>query len=155
MTIRRLAAFTVIAVSGVTLVGRTDLQSATQAAPKRIVLIAGRASHGPGEHEFRAGSMLLQKALSGVSAVKVDVFTNGWPTKMVDGQAVDDNAPIEQADAIFIYADGGSGHLLRGDPVINPRRESVAGFGHYGVGCLGRSGGITALIGGYYETTGR
>ena len=34
---------------------------------KRIVLIAGRPSHPPGMHEFRAGTMLLQKALSGVS----------------------------------------------------------------------------------------
>jgi hypothetical protein len=37
-------------------------------ADKRIVLIAGKPSHPPGMHEFRAGSMLLQKALSGVRA---------------------------------------------------------------------------------------
>lgn len=29
------------------------------AADKKIVLIAGRISHGPGDHEFRAGSLLL------------------------------------------------------------------------------------------------
>ena len=127
--------------------------------PKRIVLIAGRASHAAGEHEFKAGSMLLQKALSGVPTVKVDVFTNGWPTKMVDGQAVDDNGPLEQADAIFIYADGGSGHpMLRGDrrKVIEDRAAKGVGlgFGHYGVEVpAGEPGALMQrLIGGYYET---
>ena len=55
------------------------------AADKRIVLIAGKASHGPGEHEFRAGSLLLQKALSGVAGINVQVIPNGWPTTMVNG----------------------------------------------------------------------
>ena len=41
-------------------------------ANKRIVLIAGRPSHPPGAHEFRAGCMLLQKALSGVNGVTGD-----------------------------------------------------------------------------------
>src|ERR1044072_1119631 len=79
-------------------------------ANKRIVLIAGRPSHAPGEHEFRAGSMLLQKALSGVNGVTVEVIAMGWPTKTVDGQTVDDNAALDNAAAILIYADGGGGH---------------------------------------------
>lgn len=132
---------------------------AGQSAPKRIVLIAGRMSHGPGDHEFRAGSMLLQKALSGVSAVNVQVFTDGWPTKTVGGQTVDDNAPLEQADAIFIYADGGGGHpMLRGDrrKVIEARaaRGVGLGFGHYAVEVpAGEPGALMQrLLGGYYET---
>src|SRR4026209_1818027 len=51
----------------------------------RIVLIAGRPSHPPGMHEFRAGAMLLQKALASVPGVTADVYTMGWPTKGVDG----------------------------------------------------------------------
>src|SRR4029078_10341331 len=47
-------------------------------ANKLIVLIAGRPSHAPGEHEFRAGSMLLQKALSGVKGGAVEVVNMGW-----------------------------------------------------------------------------
>jgi hypothetical protein len=159
MRFRFLAAFFLAVAAGAALVGRTDLQSAAQAAPKRIVLIAGRQSHGPGDHEFRAGSMLLQKALSGVSAVKAEVFTNGWPTKTVDGQTVDDHTPVEQADAIFIYADGGGGHpMLRGDrrKVIEDRAAKGAGlgFGHYGVEVpAGEPGALMQrLIGGYYET---
>ena len=50
-------------------------------ADKRIVLIAGRPSHPAGMHEFRAGSLLLQKALSGVPGIKVDVYDMGWPAQ--------------------------------------------------------------------------
>ena len=35
-------------------------------ADKKIVILAGRPSHPPGMHEFRAGSMLLQKAMIGL-----------------------------------------------------------------------------------------
>ena len=132
---------------------------AAQAPPKHIVIIAGRASHGPGEHEFRAGSLLLQKALSGVKGITVDVFTEGWPTKDAGGQRVDDNAPLETADAIFIYADGGAGHpVLKGDrrAVIDARvaRGVGLGFGHYGVEVPAGEPGATfqRWIGGYYET---
>src|SRR5678816_499176 len=83
----------------VLLIGGTHILTG---ANKRIVLIAGRPSHAAGEHEFRAGSMLLQKALGGVSGVTVDVITNGWPTKTVDGQPVDDNAALDGADAVLI-----------------------------------------------------
>ena len=34
------------------------------AANKKILLIAGKPSHGPGDHEFRAGSLLLKKCLN-------------------------------------------------------------------------------------------
>ena len=48
------------------------IANATRAS-KTLILIAGRPSHGPGEHEFRAGSLLLQKALAGVSGLTVQV----------------------------------------------------------------------------------
>src|SRR5687767_10943309 len=66
-----------------------------QTATKRIVLLAGRPSHPPGMHEFRAGSLLLQKSLSGVKGVTVDVIANGWPVKMEDGKPVDDNTALQ------------------------------------------------------------
>ena len=75
-------------------------------ADKRIVLIAGKPSHPPGEHEFRAGSLLMQKALSGVPGVKVDVYDMGWPARMVDGNRVEDSSLLDGADAVLIYADG-------------------------------------------------
>src|SRR4051794_37512470 len=73
-----------------------------RAAGKRIVLIAGKPSHPAGMQEFRAGSLLLQKALTGVTGLTVDVYTNGWPTKAVDGQPVDDNSVFDSADAVLI-----------------------------------------------------
>ncbi len=128
-------------------------------ANKRIVLIAGKPSHPAGEHEFRAGSLLLQKALSGVSGVTVDVYTNGWPSKTVDGAVVDDNAALDGADAVLIYADGGAGH-----PAIQRDHMKVIdalaakgvglGFAHYGVevpaGAPGEA--MQRWNAGYYET---
>ena len=56
---RRVAA---IAIATAVLVGFRPAQG----ADKRIVLIAGRPSHPPGMHEFRAGCLLFQKALASV-----------------------------------------------------------------------------------------
>lgn len=130
-----------------------------EGADKRIVIIAGRPSHPPGMHEFRAGSLLLQKALGGVSGVKVDVYTNGWPSKVVDGKTVDDSTLLDGADAVFIYADGGRNHpAIQGDraAVINALAAKGVGlgFGHYGVEVpAGPSGeAMQRWIGGFYET---
>ena len=49
---------------------------------KQLILIAGRPSHGPGEHEHNAGVQLLAKCLAQGAADKVDVkiHLNGeWP----------------------------------------------------------------------------
>ena len=133
--------------------------AALDGADKRIVLIAGKPSHPPGMHEFRAGSLLLQKALAAVPGVKVDVYTNGWPTTMVDGKPVDDSAALNGADAILIYADGGRSH-----PAIQGNRIAVLdalaakgvglGFAHYGVevpaGVPGDA--MHRWTGGFYET---
>ena len=138
---------------------RGALRQSSGPAGKPIVLLAGRPSHPPGMHEFRAGSILLQKALTGFPGVTVEVYTMGWPTKVVDGKTVDDNAPLENADAILIYADGG-----RGNPAIQGDRMQVLdalakkgvglGFAHYGVevpaGAPGEA--FQRWIGGYYET---
>ena len=46
---------------------------------KKLLLIAGRPSHGPGLHEFNAGCLLLQKKLDGFPNLEVDVQLGGWP----------------------------------------------------------------------------
>ena len=128
-------------------------------AGKRIVLVAGRPSHPPGMHEFRAGCLLFQKALASVSGVTVDVYDGGWPSKMVDGVRVDDHSAFEGADAVLIYADGGKGH-----PAIQGERMAVLdrvaarggglGFAHYAVevpvGAPAEA--MQRWAGGYYET---
>ncbi|MBV8678233.1 MAG: hypothetical protein JO355_13810, partial [Planctomycetaceae bacterium] len=50
-----------------------------RAAGTKIVLIAGRPSHGPGEHEFNAGTKLLVKCLSEVPGDDPVFVAGGWP----------------------------------------------------------------------------
>jgi hypothetical protein len=146
-------------LAAIVVAGLVMLQGAAPQASKRIVLIAGRPSHPAGMHEFRAGSLLLQKALAGVRGVSVDVYSMGWPTKVVEGKAVDDSALLETADAVFIYADGGRNHpAIQGDRVaVLDRLEARGvglGFGHYGVEVPAGAPGETMQrwIGGFYET---
>lgn len=73
----------------------------SRAADKRIVVIAGPPSHGPGKHEFRAGSLLFQRCLAGFPGVQVEVYTNGWPA---------DATVLPGAAAVVIFSDGGPGH---------------------------------------------
>ena len=119
------------------------------AADKKIVLVAGSRSHGQGEHEFRAGCLLLQDCLNKVPGVTSVVVSNGWPK---------DVSVFEGADAIFIYSDGGGGH-----PFIAPARLKIIGdlvkkgvglgAGHYGVEVPKDKGGPEFLewTGGYFE----
>lgn len=69
---------------------------------KHIVFIAGKRSHSSGDHEFRAGCMLLAKALNEQSGLKVKATVMG-PEWAKNPSVLDD------ADAIVIYADGASG----------------------------------------------
>ena len=131
---------------------------AVQAADKRILLLAGRPSHPPGMHEFRAGCLLFQKCLAGVSGVTVEVYSNGWPTKVVGTNTVDDNSVFDGAAAVLVYADGGGGH-----PAIKPERLKLIdglvakgvglGFAHYGVEVPAGDPGAAMYrwVGGYYE----
>jgi hypothetical protein len=45
----------------------------------KIVLVAGRRSHGPGEHEFFAGCALLMKLLKQSPGVFPVLARDGWP----------------------------------------------------------------------------
>jgi type 1 glutamine amidotransferase len=128
-------------------------------ADKRIVLIAGRPSHPPGMHEFRAGCLLLQKALASVPGVTVQVYDGGWPSKVVDGARVDDSAALDTADAVLIFSDGGRGHpAIQGDrmKVVDALADRGAGLGfaHYAVEVPAGAPGdaMHRWAGGYYET---
>jgi type 1 glutamine amidotransferase len=120
------------------------------AAEKKIVLIAGRPSHPPGMHEFRAGALLLQKCLNGLPGVSVTVHSNGWP---------ETSGALEGADAVVIYADGGGGHpAIKGDhrQILGDLAKKGVGLGfmHYGVEIPANNGGpeFQEWIGGYYES---
>ena len=119
------------------------------AADKKIVLVAGGRSHGPGAHEFRAGCLLLQQCLNKIPGVTTVVASNGWPK---------DVSVFDDAAAILIYADGGGGH-----PFIKPDRLALIGklmkkgvglgAAHYGVEVPKDKGGPEFLewTGGYFE----
>ncbi len=71
------------------------------AADKKIVFLAGKPSHGPGEHEHRAGSLLLADCIAKVPGVTSVVVSNGWPM---------DESIFAGAAAVVVYSDGGGGH---------------------------------------------
>src|ERR1035441_7644626 len=73
---------------------------------RKIVFVAGTPSHGTGDHEYRAGCLLLQKCLESVPAVQTVVYSNGWPA---------DPRAFEGADAIVLSMDGGASHALLQD----------------------------------------
>ncbi len=129
--------------------GLLALPLALSAADKKIVLLAGKQSHGPGDHEFRAGSLLLQKCLNGVPGVTSVVYSNGWPA---------DPSAFDGAAAVLIYADGGGGHpAIQGERMkfIDDLAKKGVGIGcaHYGVEVPKGDPGTAMLdwIGGYYE----
>jgi type 1 glutamine amidotransferase len=78
------------------------LTAQTPAADKKIVLLAGSASHGHGEHEHRAGCLLLRSCLEHVPGVCSIVCSNGWPK--------DPEAAFADAATVVLYSDGGGGH---------------------------------------------
>jgi type 1 glutamine amidotransferase len=71
------------------------------AAETKIVMIAGKPSHGPGEHEHNAGIQLLAKCLRTVPDITVETFSGGWAS---------DPAALDGAATVVIYSDGGDGH---------------------------------------------
>ncbi|HEY3835109.1 MAG TPA: PVC-type heme-binding CxxCH protein [Bryobacteraceae bacterium] len=115
-----------------------------------VVFIAGKPSHGPGEHEHNAGVKLLAKCLyQGAPEVVTKVHLNAdWP-----------NADeMSQADTIVIYSDGGGGHpALADDHIASLKKEMDRGCGfvclHYAVEFPVDKGGPEALnwLGGYFE----
>jgi type 1 glutamine amidotransferase len=71
------------------------------AEAKKIVFVAGKPSHGPAQHEHRAGCLLLKSCLDSVPGMSSVVYSNGWPS---DAQALDGAATV------VLYSDGGEGH---------------------------------------------
>jgi type 1 glutamine amidotransferase len=120
------------------------------AADKKIVLIAGGASHGSGDHEHLAGCLLFKACLDKVPGITTAVHANGWPK---------DVSAFDGADAIVIYSDGGGGHpFVQADrlKILGELMKKGVGLGciHYAVEVPKDRGGKEFLdwIGGYFET---
>ncbi len=87
----------------------------------KIIFIAGNRSHGSGEHEFRAGCMLLAKALNEQSGLQVEAMVVGADWRK-------DTSVLDDADTVVIYADGTSG--------IGGQWEYLDGLAKKGVGMM-------------------
>jgi type 1 glutamine amidotransferase len=121
-----------------------------RAADTKIVLIAGKPSHGPGAHEFNAGTKLLVKCLKEVPGVDPVFVAGGWPT---------DEDVFKGAKAVVFFMDGGGNHpMIQGDRLETMRRLMAEGVGlvclHYAVEVPKGKPGDAFLdwLGGYYET---
>src|SRR5262245_35901491 len=125
-------------------------QSVHAADTAKIVLVAGRPSHGPGDHEFNAGCKLLAKCLAQVPGIEPVVVTGGWP---------EDESVFEGARTLVFFMDGGGGHpMIKGDHLETLQKLLDKGVGLVCRHCAvevpkGKPGDkFLDWIGGYYET---
>jgi hypothetical protein len=116
----------------------------------KIVLVAGRQSHGPGDHEFFAGCAILMKLLQQTPGVFPVMARDGWPK--------DEDRTFQGARAVVYYMDGGNNHpvIQRGHmDVVKKQIDAKAGFVnlHYAVEYPRQvNDRILPWLGGYYET---
>src|SRR5438874_838441 len=95
----------------------------------KIVLVAGRPSHGPGEHEFFAGGAILMKLLQENPGVFPVMARDGWPK---------DSKTFDGAKTVVFFMDGGSGHpIIQNKHLEEVQKLMDAGAGfvniHYAV----------------------
>ena len=123
---------------------------AADGGKKNILLLAGKQSHGPGEHEHNAGMLLFKKCLdeSGLPVTTSAHLSAEWPSA----------EELAKADTIVFYSDGGGGHfLLKDDHLEQVAKEMKRGAGfvclHYAVEYPADKGGPQALdwMGGFFE----
>lgn len=121
----------------------------TDPALTKVVLVAGRASHGPGEHEFFAGCSVLMKLLQETPGVFPVMARDGWPK---------DSKTFEGAKSVVFFMDGGNGHpIIQKDHLeaVHKLMDSGVGFVnlHYAVEYPKTQAEIIlSWLGGYYET---
>jgi type 1 glutamine amidotransferase len=95
--------FTILALTLSVVLGYAGATQAEHHETKKIVFVAGTPSHAPGDHEHRAGSMLLAKVINeNIEGVEAVVTHYGWPK---------DESIFDGADAVVMYCDGGKGHM--------------------------------------------
>ncbi len=121
----------------------------TDPSLSKIVLVAGRQSHGKGEHEFFAGCAVLMKLLKQTPGVFPVMARDGWPKNP---------KTFENAKSVVFFMDGGGGH-----PIIQKEhRAEVQKLIDKGVGFVNlhyaveypksQSEHVLSWLGGYYET---
>ncbi len=124
--------------------------------PKKILLIAGTKSHGPGDHEYEKGARLLKHCLDTAPNLKgftAEVHLDGWPK---------DERAFDGAATVFLYSDG-SDRQEQAHPLLREKRlqtmqalmDRGVGFVavHYTVFVPAKKGGDQFLdwLGGYFD----
>lgn len=101
--------------------GQTALVAAP--APKKVVFMSGKPSHGPMKHEHRAGNIILAEALSAadLNITPVVLPEDGYPR---------DPSVLADADTIVIFSTGHTGHLL------NPHLDEFDALMKRGIGVV-------------------
>ncbi len=122
---------------------------------KKIVFLAGTASHGHGSHEFNAGSELLAKGLSTVEGILPVVYNNYALGRKGYNP---DPTRFDNADALVYFMNGGGGHPVRHElESVDKLAKKGVGIAalHYGVEVpKGKKGGGAYFLdwmGGYFE----
>jgi hypothetical protein len=116
----------------------------------KLLLVAGKPSHGPGAHEHRAGMLLLKRCLDAVPGLEVEVHDGGW---------VSTDDAFDGANAVAIFSDGGPRHPLLADNHLATIARLVdergigLGFMHYAVEppAGDRAERFDSWIGGHYQ----
>lgn len=87
--------------------------------PRKLVLIAGKKSHGPGVHEYLKSVRLLKVMLDyspNLTGVKTEIHFDGWPK---------DPHTLDDADTILTISDGQDGDKFSPVPFMTPERMNV------------------------------
>lgn len=84
----------------------------------KIAMIAGKKSHGPGEHEYEKSLKLLQQQFEKTfEFIDAQVFIEGWPF---------DQEKLLDADTIVLFTDGAD-HDEKNDPLLLGNRLKFLG----------------------------
>lgn len=124
----------------------TPLATANTSATN-ILFLAGKRSHAVGQHEHRAGCILLAEALK-QSGLNINAkVVNVWPENPSD---------FENVDAIIVYADAGGKYDEEQYALLDEKVKAGTGimFIHYGVHPkpdIGKKH-FTPWTGGFFET---
>ncbi len=92
---------------------------AARQGSKKIVLIAGKKSHGPGAHEYLKSVKLLKVLLDrapNLQGVRTEIHFNGWP---------EDPATLDDADLIMTISDGQDGDKYSPVPFMTDARMKI------------------------------
>jgi len=126
------------------------LKPQASAGKKKVLLLAGNASHGFGAHDHTSGCALLARKLNAsglpVEAEVHSLQTSGWPS----------DEKLASANTIVIYSDGGGGHPFNAHlDQLNALAKKGTGIVmlHYGVETTKGPEGDKFLdwTGGYFE----